>query len=107
MFTKPLKTMIRFTNGSCIEAFPNNPDTIRGPTLQIVYCDEMNFIRDDEELYDSCLFTLSSVQDGKFVCSSTHGTLIAFFTRFLTIKTTKILLRAMLPGVKLRNRMDP
>ncbi len=29
----PRKTAIRFTNGSAIEAYPNNPDTIRGPTL--------------------------------------------------------------------------
>jgi len=71
MYTKPLKTAIRFTNGSCIEAFPCNPDTIRGPTLNVVYCDEMNFIRDDQELYDACLFTLGTVKEGKFVCSST------------------------------------
>jgi phage terminase large subunit-like protein len=27
------KTMVSLPNGSVIEAFPNNPDTIRGPTL--------------------------------------------------------------------------
>jgi len=42
------KTRIDFTNGSTIEAFPNNPSTIRGPSLNLVYCDEMGFIRDDE-----------------------------------------------------------
>ena len=32
------KTRITCANGSVIEAFPNNPDTIRGPTLHVVYC---------------------------------------------------------------------
>src|SRR3989304_1781012 len=35
---KPQRTQIHLTNGSIIEAFPNNPETIRGPTLHIVYC---------------------------------------------------------------------
>jgi phage FluMu gp28-like protein len=70
MYFKPLRTVIRFTNGSVIEAFPNNPDTIRGPTLHVVYCDEMNFLSNDEEMYDAILFTLSTT-NGKFVCSST------------------------------------
>jgi len=85
MFTKPLKTVIRFPNGSCIEAFPNNPDTIRGPTLQIVYCDEMNFIRDDEELYDACLFTLGTT-NGKFVCSSTPWNTDSIFYKIFNHK---------------------
>jgi phage FluMu gp28-like protein len=70
MYFKPLRTVLRFTNGSVIEAFPNNPDTIRGPTLQIVYVDEMNFLPNDEDMYDAILFTLGTT-DGKFVCSST------------------------------------
>jgi phage FluMu gp28-like protein len=70
MAFKPLRTVIRFTNGSVIEAFPNNPDTIRGPTLHVVYCDEMNFLPNDEEMYDAILFTLATT-NGRFVCSST------------------------------------
>ncbi|HDQ05265.1 MAG TPA: hypothetical protein ENN36_00890, partial [Candidatus Bathyarchaeota archaeon] len=70
MYFKPLRTVLHFTNGSIIEAFPNNPDTIRGPTLQIVYIDEMNFLPNDEDMYDAILFTLGTT-DGKFVCSST------------------------------------
>jgi phage FluMu gp28-like protein len=70
MAFKPLRTVVRFTNGSVIEAFPNNPDTIRGPTLHVVYCDEMNFLPNDEEMYDAILFTLSTT-NGRFVCSST------------------------------------
>jgi hypothetical protein len=34
----PQKTQIHFANGSSIEAFPNNPETIRGPTFDVVYC---------------------------------------------------------------------
>ncbi len=35
---RPQKTQLNFTNKSTIEAFPNNPETIRGPTLNVVYC---------------------------------------------------------------------
>jgi phage FluMu gp28-like protein len=67
---KPQKTKIDFANGSSIEAFPNNPETIRGPSLEVVFCDEMNFVSNDQELYDAILYTLGTT-DGKFVCSST------------------------------------
>jgi len=70
MYFKPLRTVLRFTNGSVIESFPNNPDTIRGPTLNIVYADEMNFMPNGEEMYDAILFTLGTT-NGKFICSST------------------------------------
>jgi phage FluMu gp28-like protein len=66
------RTKIDFSNGSAVEAYPNNPSTIRGPTLHLVYCDEMNFIRDDEELYDAILFTISTT-NGTFIASSTPG----------------------------------
>lgn len=67
---KPQKTQIHFANGSIIEAFPNNPETIRGPTLHVVYADEFNFVPNDQELYDAILYTLGTT-NGKFVCSST------------------------------------
>jgi phage FluMu gp28-like protein len=67
---KPQKTMLHFANGSSIEAFPNNPETIRGPTLHVVYADEFNFVANDQDLYDAILYTLGTT-DGKFVCSST------------------------------------
>jgi len=66
------KTRILLRNGSTVEALPNNPLTIRGPTLHLVYCDEMNFIRDDVELYDAILFTLATT-NGSFIASSTPG----------------------------------
>jgi len=77
-YHKPLKTMVRLSNGSLIEAFPNNPETIRGPTLDLVYCDEMNFIPNDEEMYDAILFTLGTT-NGKFVCTSTPWTTDSVF----------------------------
>lgn len=55
-----------------MEAFPNNPNTIMGPSLHLVYCDEMGFIRDDCGLYDAILFTLST-PGGTFIASSTQG----------------------------------
>ena len=69
-YYKPLKTKIEFANGSRFEAFPNNPDTIRGPTLNGIYCDEFNFVANDEDLYDAILFTLGTT-NGEFICSST------------------------------------
>jgi hypothetical protein len=67
---KPLRTKIAFTDGSTIEAFPNNPETIRGPTLHGVFADEMNFFKNDEEIYDAILFTLGA-KNGFFICTST------------------------------------
>lgn len=67
---KPQKTIIRLKNGSIIQAFPNNPHNLRGFTLNIVYCDEMNFIPNDEEMFDAISFTLAAT-NGKFIASST------------------------------------
>jgi phage FluMu gp28-like protein len=69
-YKKPQKTTVTLTNNSTIEAYPNNPETIRGPKLHIVYADEFNFIPNDEELYDAMLFTLGTT-NGKFICTST------------------------------------
>jgi hypothetical protein len=67
---KAQKTRITFSNGSVIEAFPNNPDTIRGPTLNVVWWDEANFTPSDSDLYDAILFTLGTT-NGKLVVTST------------------------------------
>ena len=72
------KTRLVFGNGSTIEAYPNSPLTIRGPTLHLVYCDEMNYIRDDAELYDAILFTLGTT-NGSFIASSTPGSSDSLF----------------------------
>jgi hypothetical protein len=54
------KTKITLPNGSIIEAFPNNPDTIRGNTFHRIWWDEVNFTANDEDLYDAILFTLGT-----------------------------------------------
>jgi phage FluMu gp28-like protein len=64
------KTRISFKNGSVIEAFPNNADTIRGNTFHRLWWDEANFTSGDEDLYDAILFTLGTT-NGKLVASST------------------------------------
>ncbi len=64
------KTRITMPNGSTIEAFPNNPDTIRGPTFKVIWIEEANFIPNDEDLYDAVLFTLGTT-NGKLIATST------------------------------------
>jgi phage FluMu gp28-like protein len=81
----PQRTQLHFQNGSVIEAFPNNPQTIRGPTLHVVYADEFNFVANDQELYDAILFTLGSTA-GKFVCTSTPWHTDSIFHKIFTHK---------------------
>ena len=64
------KTRISLPNNSVIEAFPNNPDTIRGPTFSIIWWEECNFTANDEDLYDAILFTLGTT-NGKLIATST------------------------------------
>ncbi|MGD6805967.1 MAG: terminase large subunit domain-containing protein [Candidatus Bathyarchaeia archaeon] len=85
---KAQKTQITFANGSSIEAFPNNPETIRGPTLHVVYADEFNFVANDQELYDAILYTLGTT-DGKFVCSSTPWHTDSLFFKIFNHKDYK------------------
>jgi hypothetical protein len=72
------KTKITMPNGSIIEAFPNNPDTIRGNTFHRIWWDETNFTANDEDLYDAILFTLGTT-DGKLTASSSLLILILFW----------------------------
>jgi hypothetical protein len=67
-----LKTVIRFRNGSVIQAESPVPETIRGHTAKVVYLMEANFIRDSMDLYTAVLFSLNT----------TDGFLVAgWFTR--------------------------
>ena len=81
----PQRTQIHFANGSVIEAFPNNPETIRGPTLHVVYADEFNFVPNDQALYDAILYTLGTT-NGKFVCTSTPWHTDSVFYKMFTHK---------------------
>ena len=80
-YRKPQATMVNLSNGTLIQAFPCNPDTIRGFTLQIVYADEYNYIPQDQELYDAIVFTLATT-NGKFICTSTPGSSDSMFWKF-------------------------
>ena len=75
------KTQITLPNGSVIEAFPNNPDTIRGNTFHRVWWDEVNFTPNDEDLYDAIVFTLSTT-NGKLTASSTPFNSDSLFWKF-------------------------
>jgi len=88
LFHKPQRTIVRLKNGSIIPAFPNNPNNLRGFTLQIVYCDEMNFIPNDEEMYDAISFTLATT-NGKFIASSTPWTTDSVFWKLFHEKSFK------------------
>ncbi|MEM2107955.1 MAG: terminase family protein [Candidatus Bathyarchaeia archaeon] len=67
---KVLKTRVSFPNNTVIEAFPNNPDTIRGPSLDVAWWDEVNFTANDQDMYDAMLFALGT-KNGKLLATST------------------------------------
>ncbi len=79
------KTKITLPNGSIIEAFPNNPDTIRGNTFHRIWWDEVNFTANDEDLYDAILFTLGTT-NGKLTASSTPFNTDALFWKMCNHK---------------------
>jgi hypothetical protein len=84
-YLKPGRTVLRFTNGSVIEAFPNNPETIRGPTLHAIWWDEANFTPSDADLYDAILFTLGTT-NGKLVVTSTPWNIDSLFWKMCNHK---------------------
>ncbi len=81
LYRKPQATMVNLSNGSLIQAFPCNPETIRGFTLNEILADEFNYIPNDQELYDAIVFTLSTT-NGKFLCTSTPGSSDSMFWKF-------------------------
>lgn len=74
------KTRISFPNNSVIEAFPNNPDTIRGYTLDLIWWDEVNFTAGDRDMYDAMLFALGT-RSGKLIATSTPWNTDSVFWR--------------------------
>jgi phage FluMu gp28-like protein len=68
-----------------IEAFPNNPDTIRGPTFKVIWIEECNFVPNDEELYDAILFTLGTT-NGKLIATSTPWNTDSLFWKMFNHK---------------------
>src|SRR5256884_419130 len=79
----PRKGRLAFRNGSVIEALPNNPDTIRGETLNVVVLDEFAYIEHDKELYDAIIFALSTT-NGSFYGTSTPGSKGTLFYNIAT-----------------------
>jgi len=75
-----LKTIIRLRNGSVIQAESPIPETIRGHTAKTIYLMEMNFIRDDQDLYTAVLFTLNTT-DGTLIAESTPWNTDSVFYR--------------------------
>jgi len=67
---RPARTVLYFANGSIIESFPNNDQTIRGPSLTCIYWDEANHTPNDWDLWTAILFTISTTK-GKVLVSST------------------------------------
>jgi phage FluMu gp28-like protein len=82
---KTLRTKVQFVNGSAIEAYTCNPDTIRGPTLNGILATEFNFVKDDEEMYDAILFTLGTT-DGFFIANSTPWSRDHIFYKIMNVK---------------------
>src|SRR5256884_920804 len=79
----PRKGRLVFRNGSVIEALPNNPDTVRGETLNVVVLDEFAYIEHDKELYDAIIFALSTT-NGSFNGTSTPGSQDSLFFKVAT-----------------------
>src|SRR5438132_7457074 len=79
----PRKGRLAFRNGSVIEALPNNPDTIRGETLNVVVLDEFAYIEHDKELYDAIIFALSTT-NCSFYGTSTPGSRATLFYNIAT-----------------------
>ncbi|MEM2108143.1 MAG: terminase family protein [Candidatus Bathyarchaeia archaeon] len=77
---KVQKTRISFPNNTVIEAFPNNPDTIRGYTLDLIWWDEVNFTAGDSDMYDAMLFALGT-RNGKLIATSTPWNTDSVFWR--------------------------
>src|SRR5438876_10297801 len=79
----PRKGRLAVRNGSVIEALPNNPDTIRGETLNVVVLDEFAYIEHDKELYDAIILALSTT-NGSFYGTSTPGSRDTLFYNIAT-----------------------
>ncbi len=74
---------LEFKDGSSIEALPNNPATIRGDTVHIIYADELNYVQNADELYEAMIFTLNTT-NGRFIGTSTPGSRDSLFYKMCT-----------------------
>jgi len=81
-----LKTKVRFTNGSEVEAFPYALDRLRGETCDFILVDEAAFIPDDEELFEGVLKPMMATRWERgaqlIACSTPWGTNNYFYRIF-------------------------
>ncbi len=103
---KPQKTYLHFPNGSSIEAFPNNPETIRGPTLHVVYGDEMNFIPNDED-FTMRFFSLWGRRMESLFAPAHPGTRTVCFGESATTRILAILRGITFPWSRLKEPNGP
>ena len=80
---KPTRSRLEFRNGSTIEALPNNPATIRGETAHTIFVDEMNYIKNDEELLEAIVYSLNTT-NGRLIATSTPGSTDSLFYKMCT-----------------------
>ncbi len=78
---RPFRTKLTFVNGSGIESFPNNAETVRGETSDLVLWDEGGYIQDAEELYDATIYSIATT-NGRFIATSTPGSRNSLFYEF-------------------------
>lgn len=71
LIEEQLQTIIRFKNGSAILAETPEPFTIRGHGPSKVMIDEMNFIRQDRDLWLSALLPMTLTKPVKITIAST------------------------------------
>lgn len=64
-------TEVEFDNGSTLRAFATTADSIRGNSIALLYVDEVAFIENDMEFWESTLPTISSGEDTKVIMTST------------------------------------
>lgn len=72
--SEELKTIVKFTNGSVIEALPNAIERLRGETYNYCYLDEFSYFIDDAELLEGVLLPSIATQwdrDARIIVSST------------------------------------
>lgn len=62
---------VEFDNGSSLRAFATTADSIRGNSIALLYVDEVAFIENDMEFWESTLPTISSGEDTKVIMTST------------------------------------
>lgn len=83
LVAQELRTVIRFINGSEVEAYPYAPQRLRGETIDMAYIDEADFIPDEEEFLEATLKPMLATrwERGAIIMSSTPGRVGSYFQR--------------------------